>query len=150
MKGCTTVVGNLHIVGLPASVFGGILADNLASLRVIRGSLHMTDNMFIASMEFMSNIEVLYGARYSNNPSLVDARMPMLMELRGEVSVEGCDRLCPSRYTALGAGSTNEIECANVTLNYFMHIEGSFQSSDIGVFSSVFGRMLRNVTVEEV
>jgi len=145
-KGCTVVVGDLYISGLPPTVTRGVLLANLQNVRYVHGDLYMRGNEFIVSMTFLENLVGLYGAHYENNPVLVDARLPSLTQMTSNVTVVGCDRLCPARYTRLGSGGS-QAGCANTTLNYFVRIEGDFVASvSLGLLGDVFGRVLQNVT----
>ena len=149
-KGCTVVVGDLYISGLPPTVTRGVLLENLQGVRFVHGDLYMRSNEFIVSMTFLENLVGVYGAHYENNPVLVDARLPSLTQMTSNVTVAGCDRLCPARYTRIGGGGS-QAGCANTTLNYFVRIEGDFIASvSVGLLADVFGRVLRNVTSEAV
>ena len=98
-KGCTVVVGDLYISGLPPTVTRGVLLANLQNVRFVHGDLYVRNNEFIVSMTFLENLVGLYGAHYENNPVLVDAHLPSLTQMTSNVIVRGCDRLCPARYT---------------------------------------------------
>jgi hypothetical protein len=148
-KGCTVIVGDLYIMNLPVAVTRTVLFKHLKDIRHIHGVLHFKDNHYLSAMTFLSNVVSIYGAVYTNNPGLLDARLFSLTSLRDGVSVEGCDRLCPARFTAVGS-TTDDSECPNPQLEYFMHVEGSMTASDLGVLSSVMARVVRNVTIGEV
>ena len=149
-KGCTVVVGDLYISGLPPTVTRSVLFENLQNVLYLHGDLYMRNNEYIVSMSFLGNLVGLYGAHYDNNPVLVDAQLPSLAQMTSNVTVVGCDRLCPARYTRVGDGASHA-GCANTTLNYFVRIEGDFiASSSLMLLGDVFGRVLRNVTSGEV
>ena len=144
-KGCTTVVGDLYIMDLPVTVTKKLLFDNLKSVQYIRGGLYVKDNPFLSALTFLSNLVGVYGVYLSNLPLIVDARMPSLTQFRDGISVDGCDRLCPARYTMIGAGPS-DIGCANPTMNYFFRVVGDFKLSDIALLDAVVARVVTNVT----
>ena len=100
-------------------------------------------------MTFFSNLLSVVSIHYLNNPRLVDARMPSLTSLPGGVSVIGCDRLCPARYTVVGAGP-DDSGCPDVIIHYHLHVDGPMQSSDLATIASVMEHTLRNVTQNQV
>ena len=147
---CVVVVGDLYIHDLPATVTRGALLSTLKTVQYIRGSLYFKNNLFIPAMNFLSNLVGIYGgAHFENNPVLVDARIPKLEILSGEVTVTACDRLCPARYTAVGMNKS-DVGCTNMALDYFVHVDGVVLSSQLPLLASVFGRVLNNVTGGEV
>jgi hypothetical protein len=148
-KECTIITGDLYIQDLPTSVTKKLLFDSLQTVRHIRGDLYFLDNPFISAMTFFSNLEGLHGAHYSNNAQLVDARMPSLEQLSGAVTVEGCDRLCPARYTTVGTVAEDDA-CPNPTIEYYFEIKGDASGDMIWVIRNAFARLLTNVTDGEV
>ena len=144
--GCTVVVGDLYIQSLAASVTKKLLLNNLQGVRYINGNLHFKDNQYISAMTFFSNLVGLYGAFYSNNAELVDARMPGLQgSIRNGVSVEGCDRLCPARYTAVGTVG-DDSGCTDPLMKYFLNIVGTATVNDLALLSRIMARVVVNVT----
>ena len=119
--------------------------EHLKTVTTIRGRLFFNDNMHLSAMTFLSNVVSLNGAVYSNNPQLVDARLISLQHLNGNVTAEGCDRLCPARYTAMGI-AVGDAGCANPELRYFLHVDGPVTKSDVGVVGAIMQHVLRNVT----
>jgi len=148
-KGCTIIVGDLYIVGLAVTVTKGLLFDNLRAVRTIRGVLYFHDNIYMSAMTFFSGLEEVHGISYKNNPILVDARMPSLRELQNEVEVEGCDRLCPARYTVVGA-SADDSGCTNPLLEYSFRVVGDARREQLDVLGNVTLRVVQNVTNNEV
>ena len=146
---CTVVVGDLYISDLDSSIIRSTLFSNLQGIRSIRGSLYFDNNPFLTAMTFFSKLESVTSIRYLNNPRLVDARMPSLISLPGGVSVIGCDRLCPVRYTAVGAGP-DDSGCPDVSMFYHLHVDGPMQVSDVATIVAVMDRILRNVTQNKV
>jgi hypothetical protein len=146
---CTVVVGDLYISDLDSSIIRSTLFSNLQGIRSIRGSLYFDNNPFLTAMSFFSNLVSATSIRYLNNPRLVDARMLSLTSLPGGVSVAGCDRLCPARYTAVGAGP-DDSGCPDVSLYYYLHVDGPMQVSDVSKIVAVMDRILRNVTQNKV
>ena len=62
IKGCTTVVGDLYIMNLDATVTRTLLYGQLSTIKTVRGVLHFKDNAFLSAMTFMSNLESLGGS----------------------------------------------------------------------------------------
>jgi hypothetical protein len=149
ISNCTVVVGDLYISNLGPSLIRSTLFSNLQGIRSIRGSLYFDNNPFLTAMTFFSNLVSATSIRYLNNPRLVDARMPSLTSLPGGVSVTGCDRLCPARYTAVGVGP-DDSECPDVVFYYYLHVDGLMQVSDVATIISVMDRTLRSVTQNQV
>lgn len=139
------IAGDLYIMNIPTTVTKKVLFNNLQNVRSIQGTLYFIGNQYISAMTFFSNLMTLYGAVYLNNPVLVDARMPSLVTLRGNVSVEGCDRLCPARFTAVGSGG-DDSGCPNLFMEYYFGIVGDVSVSDLPLLSSVVSRVVANVT----
>ncbi len=144
-QACTVIVGDLYILNLPASMTRSILLSHLKTVQTIRGALIFKDNLYLSSMTFLSNLVSLNGAVYFNNPQLIDARLFSLKSLSGNVTVEGCDRLCPARYTAVGT-AVDQSGCANPQLEYFLHIEGPITAKDLPAISGIMATVVRNVT----
>ena len=144
-QGCTTIVGDLYMLNMPASMTRSLLQTHLKTVTAIRGTLHFKDNLYLSAMTFLSNVVSLNGAVYSNNPQLIDARLFSLQQLNGNVTVEGCNRLCPARYTSLRT-AVDERGCANPELRYFLHIEGSATKNNVDVVGSIMRSALQNVT----
>jgi hypothetical protein len=144
-QGCTVIVGDLYMLNMPASMTRTALYTHLKTVTTIRGTLYFKDNLYLSAMTFLSNVVSLNGAVYSNNPQLVDARLFALQQLHGNVTVDGCDRLCPARYTAVGT-AVDERGCANPELLYYLHIDGPATKSDVGAIGSIMRSALQNVT----
>ena len=122
-----------------------LLLDTLQSIRYIQGDLYFLGNTFISAMTFFSNLVGLYGAHYSNNAQLVDARMPALKQLSGAVTVEGCDRLCPARYTAVGA-VPDDSGCPNPIMEYYFGIRGDVSVDQLWIVENVLVRVIVDKT----
>ena len=148
-KGCTTIVGDLYIMNLPIALTKKLLLDSLQNVQYIRGGLYVENNPYLNSMSFMSNLLGVESIYYSNMPILVDARMPSLQQLSGSVSVIGCDRLCPARFTVVGP-SPDQAGCSNSTISLYLHIVGPATLDEIGVIANVTSRVFCNVTNGEV
>jgi hypothetical protein len=148
-KGCTIIDGDLYITGLAVTVTKKVLFDNLKTVRSIRGVLYFHDNHYMSAMTFFSGLVEVHGISYQNNPTLVDARMPSLHDLKGEVVVDGCDRLCPARYTVVGA-SPDDSGCTNPLLEYSFHVVGDAQRHDLDVLGDLMVRVAQHVTDNEV
>ena len=126
-----------------------ILFQNLMGIQFIRGDLHVINNLFLNAMTFFSNLLGVGSIFYEFNPILVDARMSSIQEISGNVSVIGCDRLCPSRYTVVGP-SPNQAGCSNSTVQWYLYIVGPASIHDISVLENVATRVLVNLTNGDV
>ena len=146
IKGCTVIVGDLYIINLGPTITRTALLGYLKNVKEIRGYLHFKDNADLSAMTFLSNLVRLYGAVYSNNPALIDTRMFSLSSLPYGVTVVGCDRLCPARYTTTAGTVTDDSQCTNPQLEYFLNIAGSAVASDLELLNAVMQRVVRNVT----
>ena len=140
------IVGDLYIINLGPTVTRTALLGYLKTVNEIRGYLHFKDNAYLSAMTFFSNLVGLHGAVYSNNPALIDTRMFSLSSLPYGVTVVGCDRLCPARYTATAGTIVDDSQCTNPQLEYFLNIEGPEVASDLELLNSVMQRVVRNVT----
>jgi hypothetical protein len=144
-KQCTIVSGDLYIMNLPLTVTRLALLDALGSIRSIHGSLYVLDNQYLSALTCFTGLLSVYGATYLNNPILIDTRMPSLTSVSGDVTVTGCDRLCPARYTQVGA-APSDVGCANPTLNYYVNIVGNTTSTDLPLLASIMSRAMGNLT----
>jgi hypothetical protein len=145
------VAGDLHLVKLPFSITLAVLFDHLQTIRHIRGTLYLQDSPWVTSLFPFRNLLSLNGAFYSNMDNLVDARIPGLQQLFNKnVHVENCNRLCPARYTAIGA-SPDDSDCPNLQLHFFVHVEGLLPvSSILTVWQGVMFNALQNISANEV
>ena len=100
-KRCTVIHGDLFVTNIPSSVFEELLLDLFSDVKVIRGKIYVNNNLFLTSLSFLGNLTSVGGISLLNNPNLVDARLPSLTTLDGDVAVKGCFRLCPVRYPRL-------------------------------------------------
>ena len=144
-KGCTIIVGDLYITGLESTIIKKVLYDNLQRVEYIRGDLYFKDNLYISAMTSFSNLKGVYGIHYINNPILVDTRMPALVSMTGNVTVIGCDRLCPARYTFVGKRA-DDASCSESLLNMYCHIDGDIQVSELELVASVLRRTVSSLT----
>ena len=143
--GCTIVVGDLYIMDLPNPVTKKVLYNSLQAVKTIRGGLYFKDNAYRTALTFLSNLESVYGVYLSNNPSLVDARMPALKSVRDGVFIDGCDRLCPARYTAVGA-SPDDSECTNQMMEFYFYARGDVSQLNLQLLGDAFGRLISHLT----
>ena len=133
-------------MNLPLIVTKKLLLLNLQNVQYIRGNLYVENNVFLTAMTFFSNLLGVEGIYYENMPVLVDARMPSLIELSGGVSVVGCGRLCPARYTVVGT-SANQAGCSNATVNWYLYVVGDATVGELfSVLGNVSTRVFLNVT----
>ena len=131
------VVGDLFMTNLPISILGGEILDNIGAVTELRGTLYILGNQYLTSMFAFQNLQSAYGIHYSNNPFLLDARMPGLQNLRDGTFLEGCDRLCPAYRTKIGY-APDDPSCVTKTLIYVFHVTGLVLPSDTSLFSDVF------------
>ena len=148
-KGCTVISGDLYIMNLPTSVTKKLLFNNLQSITRIHGVLYLINCPVITSLSFLQNVVELYGGTYINNVNLVDARLPALTSLQSAVEVDGCDRLCPARYTIVGAGP-DDSGCSNLQMVFFFNIQGSITIADLPLFANVITRTIQSISSGQV
>ncbi len=144
-KRCTIVTGDLYIQNLPLEVTRTLLLDALKTVTEIRGKIYFLNNIDIVSMLFLENLRRVDGIIYLNNPSLVDARMPMLESMPEGIEVEGCHRLCPARYTTVGA-SPDDNGCAVVVMKFTLRLTGNVGVQSFPLLEDMFVRVVANVT----
>ena len=117
-KRCTVIHGDLFVTNIPSSVFGELLTDLFSDVSVIRGNIYVNSNLFLTSLSFLGNLTSVNGISLLNNPNLVDASLPSLTVLGGEVTVKGCFRLCPARYPRClgdpGLVASQGVKCPNL------------------------------------
>ena len=143
LKKCSVAVGDLYINELPVAVNEDVLYDALKTLQAIRGKLYVKNNIYLTSLNCFSNVLTLYGASYINNPNLVDTRMPKLASLQGPVVVDGCDRLCPARYTSVGSLG-DDSGCTDLIRLAFFNFEGpGADASAVPIAAGVLGNALK-------
>ena len=109
----------------------------------------MNNNIYITAMTFFSNLQSVYGAHYENNPALVDARFPSLTQMNNNVTVDGCDRLCPARYTVVGT-SPSDVGCPSRRMEYYFRVLGDAKSADLPVLAGVFGKLVLSLAQNAV
>ena len=109
----------------------------------------IVNNQFMSALTFMHDVVGECDAQLLNNPILVDARMPNLTASRGDVTVDGCSRLCPARYLNAING-TNDSGCANSIVQYYLNVVGNVTTSDVSVLAGIMARVLSNVTSAQV
>ena len=148
-KQCSIVSGDLYIMNLPSTVTKSDLAHAFQSIRSIRNVPGVMSNQFLSALTFMHDVVGVYGVQLLNNPILVDARMPNLTALSGDVTVDGCSRLCPARYPNAING-TSDSGCANSIVQYYLNVVGNVTTSDVSVLAGIMARVLSNVTSAQV
>ncbi len=143
------MTGDLFIQNLPFEVTRTLLLEALKTVTEIRGKIYFLDNEFIVSMLFFENLKRVEGIFYLNNPSLVDARMPMLESMPEGIEVEGCHRLCPARYTTVGA-SPDDDDCAVMVMKFTLRLTGDVSVQSLPLLEDIFVRVVANVTINAV
>lgn len=145
---CTVIVGDLYIANLPTSVSNGDVYNAVKNVQEIRGTIFMVNNLYRTSMDAFRNLKIAHDIVYSNNPNMIDSRMPSLVSL-GSVSVMGCDRLCPARYTVVGSHPDGD-DCVTQDADYFFSVVGGATAADINQLSDVIETLMRNFTNNSV
>ena len=113
---CTVIFGTLYIASV-ADLVPSELMRAFSGVEIIRGDLVVDSNPTIVSLECFGRLGRVDNVFISNNPSLVDARLP-LATFDGGVYVSNNVRLCPSYWpdvNAMGGGS-NAQDCAYVDM----------------------------------
>jgi hypothetical protein len=129
------VVGDLHISDLPAQLSRLTLSGYLNSLLEIRGSLLIKDLQYAGLVSYFNNLRAVWNIGIFNAPNVLDARIPTLQSINGEVTVEGCDRLCPARYPRVGI-APDDSECPSVFIEWYGRVLGDFHTEDLGFIDS--------------
>jgi hypothetical protein len=146
-KGCTVVAGDLYVINLPFSITLAVLFEHLHTIQYIRGSLYIKDSPWITSLFPLRNLLGVQGLFLSSMANIVDARIPGLQQLHNEVHVEHCNRLCPARYTAVGAASLDDSGCPYLTLKVFIHVEGNLPAVLVlGAWQGLIANALQNIS----
>ena len=149
-QGCTVVVGDLYILSLPLSIRKKQLLGFVQTIQSIRGSLYVLNNLYLAAMTPFSGLKSIQGdVYYLNNPILVDTRMPSLSFLGGSTIVNGCDRLCPARYTSVGSSSI-DASCPNNTITAYLHVNGNVNDQSLPILCSTVGNAISHILNNQV
>ena len=143
---CNIVAGDLYIMNLAYAIRKAVLFQHLQTVWEIRGSVFILNNQFRTALTFFQNLlTVSNDILLLNNPSILDARFTGLVTLNGNVTVIGCDRLCPERYPSLSM-STNQSECADPYLQNFFAITGTATVSDVPLIAQLLTAAFLNAT----
>ena len=97
----------------------------------------------------MRNLVGATGIVYSNNPVLIDSRLPVLTSLPNGVYVEGCDRLCPARYTAVGV-SPDDSGCTSLAFDYYLYVVGDVGRLNKTLLGVTLATAVKNITLGQV
>ena len=147
--GCTTVVGDLYLVGLPSTLTKSMLTNNLATVRTITGTLYIINCQWLSSVSPFANVVSLGSAFYSDNSNLVDTRIPGLKQLGSNVTVVNCNRLCPQRYTVVGTGPS-DAGCPNLQLEYYLHVTGNVSVAQLPLIEGITYNALQSIAKNTV
>lgn len=124
-QACDVIIGTVVITNLPVEVTEDILFDHLGSVKQIHGEVHVSNNQFLTSLSFMASVQSVHALHVSNNPNMVDARLPSLQTIESSiVIVSQCANLCAARYPGL-AESRNDSGCANLQIGTYYRFFGS-------------------------
>ena len=97
---CNIVVGSLFFSQLPLSLDEDVLFAYFGSIAHVYGNIHVNDNPFLTSLSFLRGAVSVAGVFLSNNPNLVDSRLPLLKSIDSAI-VSGCIHLCSTRYPSV-------------------------------------------------
>ena len=142
---CNIVAGDLYIMSLAYAIRKAVLFLHLKTVWEIRGSVFILNNQFRTALTFFQNLLTVNNIYLLNNPALLDARFAGLVTLTGNVTVIGCDRLCPERYPSLSM-STNQSECADPYLQHFFSIVGPATAGDVPLIAQLLTAAFLNTT----
>jgi hypothetical protein len=146
-QGCNIVADDLFIVPLPMNVSESLhFLRAWRGLHVIQGHLYIMHNEHLPSVTFLKQLECVDGITYPNNPIIVDARMHGLESYTIPIVVEGCPRLCPARYTDETLSGSDEIECENPRIHFFLHFTGDAAEDEFHMLGDVLARVMHNTT----
>jgi hypothetical protein len=136
----------VYVASLPADVTESILASCLRDVREIRGSLFIQDNPYLVSSSIFVNLQSVESVSLLNNPALVDARMPSILNVTGDIVVTGCHRLCPERHPFghLPANSTSS-PCVTISAEVFLGLQGNVQEGDLLMLEDLLLRIYTSV-----
>jgi hypothetical protein len=76
-EGCEVLLGGLTIANLPMHIDETALSV-LAGVSKIAGPLRIINNQYLTSLSFLANVDTLERLEITNNPNLIDARLPQL------------------------------------------------------------------------
>ena len=119
------IFGTLYIASV-ANVVPSELMRAFSGVEIIRGDLVVDSNPTIVSLESFGRLGRVDNVFVSNNPSLVDARLP-LATFDGGVYVSNNVRLCPSYWPNVNVtgGGSNAQDCAFVDMTQLVSISGT-------------------------
>jgi hypothetical protein len=145
-QGCNIISGDLYIIDLPLEVTDAGLHQALRSVRSIQGHLYVMNNEYITSMSFFEKLERVNGITYLDNPNLIDAHLNSLVDLNTLTRVEGCERLCPARYTGQRDSGADESTCANPRMRFYLVVTGTATRGELSIIGDMVSRALNNLT----
>ena len=124
-------------MNLDESVDEDLLFDSLKTIQLMRGSLVIKDNPYLASLYFLRNVVSIGNLTLLNNPNLVDARLSSVVSI-GSVNVLGSNRLCPARYPSTMNLVTNQRECVNLQRHSFSVLYTHLTPRTLGFLALIF------------
>ena len=143
--GCTIIAGDLFITNLPASVNPNLLRSLFSNIKQIRGVLSIVNNPLLGSANVFTSLTDVQGIHLLNNPALFDARITSLKYIASNVTVLGCDRLCPARYPYVGP-TGDQSGCTDTAVKYFLHVIGQIEPNNFPLLVSLFNRGILSKT----
>ena len=131
------IFGTLYIASV-ADVVLSELMRAFSSVEIIRGDLVVDSNPTIVSLESFGRLGRVDNVFISNNPSLVDARLP-LATFDGGVYVSNNVRLCPSYWPDVNAtgGGSNGQKCAYVDMTQLVSVSGTGNMTSAAIVAAV-------------
>ncbi len=142
---CSVIVGDLHISELPIDLGEFELSQGFQGVSSIRGFIYVSNNPYLTSLSFLSQVVSVSGVTLFNNPNMVDARLPSLFRLSEAFTAEGCDRLCPQRYTSAIIGA-DESFCANLTVSVALSYLGDSNANAASLAYDLFAKILSEIS----
>ena len=150
-RNCTVVVGDMYVIDTPTDIIANTFLLHLKTVVSIRGSLILKGIRNLQHLLAFQNLREAVSITLSNLPNLVDGRMRSLTSLSGIVTVEGCPRLCPSRYPGVGSNaSLNADYCANTTLEYYVNVFGDANAIDLLALETLSSKWLTALSQNKV
>ena len=125
LRSCTQIEGSLEIVDLAEDVTEFDLYQAFQKLESVTGGVLIQGNRQIVTLEFLANLNATQSLVLSNNPSLVDARLPLISSAV-PVYADQNPILCS---TGLPLGT---LPCNEVEISVEGRIEGISVVSNIG------------------
>jgi hypothetical protein len=126
------VIGDIYIRDLPFDVTEDVLYDHLRTLTRLDGTLSVINNAFLTSLAFFRHLVQVKSIVIVDNPQLVDARLPSLVDEPSMLNIDRNSRLCPLRWPSIPVDPLSPDEddsCAHLKLVYLLALSGAFSET---------------------